>query len=267
MPILPARTIPAGSAERSSDALGVHAPMMAREAAMREGMIVQCARCKVPRRKRACDIPGGAAPHGCPTLLGGEAVAVAVARYSEPAVRKLAYHASCQEATAYDRTGRSPRPRLTRVEETIAFANRMGFKRLGVAFCAGLSREAEMLDQVLAARGFEVVSVVCKVGAVPKESLGLADGDKIRPGGFESMCNPLSQAELLNRAGTELNIMLGLCVGHDTLFLRAAAAPCTVLAVKDRLLGHNPMAALYTAGSYYRSIAEAEDRPPAGDGS
>jgi uncharacterized metal-binding protein len=241
--------------------------MMAPEAAMSEEMVVQCARCKVPRRKRACDTPGGAAPRGCPTLRGGETVAAAVAGYAEPAVRKLAYHASCQEAAAYDRTGRSPRPRLTRVEETVAFAKRMGFKRLGVAFCAGLSREAEMLDQVLTAHGFEVVSIVCKVGAIAKESLGLADSDKIRPGGFESMCNPLAQAEMLNQAATELNIMLGLCVGHDTLFLRAAAAPCTVLAVKDRMLGHNPMVALYTAGSYYRTIAEAEDRPSAGDAS
>lgn len=70
----------------------------------------------------------------------------------------------------------------------------------------------------------------------------------------ETMCNPLLQAELLNRAETEFNVLLGLCVGHDSLFLKAAKAPCTVLAVKDRVTGHNPLAAVYTLDSYYRAL-------------
>lgn len=36
--------------------------------------------------------------------------------------------------------------------------------------------------------------------------------------------------------------------------LEFAEAPCTVLAVKDRLLGHNPLAAIYNIDSYYRSL-------------
>lgn len=68
------------------------------------------------------------------------------------------------------------------------------------------------------------------------------------------MCNPITQAYLLNEEKTEFNILLGLCVGHDSLFLKNAEAPCTVLAVKDRLLGHNPLAAIYTAESYYRAL-------------
>lgn len=31
-------------------------------------------------------------------------------------------------------------------------------------------------------------------------------------------------------------------------------APVTVLVVKDRVLGHNPVAALYTAETYYRRL-------------
>jgi uncharacterized metal-binding protein len=116
-----------------------------------------------------------------------------------------------------------------------------------------------VLDEILTARGFEVASVVCKVGSVPKEDLGLLDGEKIRPGGFEAMCNPIAQAELLNRAGTELNLLLGLCVGHDALFIRHASAYTTVVAVKDRVLGHNPLAALYTSRSYYRHLRPVED--------
>ena len=68
------------------------------------------------------------------------------------------------------------------------------------------------------------------------------------------MCNPIAQALILNEAQTEFNVVLGLCVGHDSLFLKYAEAPCTMLAVKDRLLGHNPLAAIYTIESYYRSL-------------
>ncbi|MEZ4527485.1 MAG: DUF1847 domain-containing protein [Desulfobacterales bacterium] len=45
------------------------------------------------------------------------------------------------------------------------------------------------------------------------------------------------QAMVLNQESTELNVMLGLCVGHDSLFLKYAKALCTVLVVKDRVLG------------------------------
>ena len=223
---------------------------------------VECARCQVPKGKRACDSVGGAAPRGCPTREGREAIAAAMRVYADAGVRAFARHASRQEAAGYSDRESGARPALTRIEEVCAFAARAGFRRLGLAFCAGLIHEAEVLDRILASRGFEVVSVVCKVGAVPKEELGLGEGDKIRPGTFETMCNPIAQAELLNRAGTDLNVMLGLCVGHDALFLRHAVAPCTVLAVKDRVLGHNPLAALYTADSYYRRLVE--DSPATG---
>ena len=73
------------------------------------------------------------------------------------------------------------------------------------------------------------------------------------------MCNPIYQAKILNKAKTEFNILLGLCVGHDSLFFKYAKAPTTVLAVKDRVTGHNPLAAIYLSHSYYRKI-----RLPAG---
>lgn len=109
-----------------------------------------------------------------------------------------------------------------------------------------------MVSRVLRANGFSVDSVICKNGALPKEALGVGDGDKVTPGEFESMCNPISQAQALARAGTEFNLLLGLCVGHDSLFIKHSVAPVTVLAVKDRALGHNPLAAVYLADSYYR---------------
>ena len=55
---------------------------------------------------------------------------------------------------------------------------------------------------------------------------------------------------MLNTAETEFNILLGLCVGHDSMFMKYSQAMVTVFAVKDRALGHNPLAAIYTYDSY-----------------
>jgi uncharacterized metal-binding protein len=157
--------------------------------------------------------------------------------------RHVARNAALVEAHGYCR--------LTRVEETMDFARRCGFSRLGLAFCVGLQREAAVVTRIFRANGFTVDSVVCKSGALPKEELGLAEKDKVRPGQRENMCNPIGQARSLDKARTELNVLLGLCVGHDSLFMKHSVAPVTVLAVKDRVLGHNPLAAVYLADGYY----------------
>ena len=60
-----------------------------------------------------------------------------------------------------------------------------------------------------------------------------------------------AKAKELEAQGTDFNIVIGLCVGHDTLFLRHSHAPTTVMIVKDRVLAHNPVAALYTANGMY----------------
>ena len=56
----------------------------------------------------------------------------------------------------------------------------------------------------------------------------------------------------LNKEKTDFNIALGLCVGHDTLFFKHSEAQVTVLAVKDRVLAHNPLGAIYLADSFYK---------------
>ena len=133
------------------------------------------------------------------------------------------------------------------------FANKCNFKKLGVAFCVGLSKEAKIFSSILQHNGFEVNSVVCKNGSIPKEFLDIKEDEKVRPGTYESMCNPIGQATFLNKAETDLNIMLGLCVGHDSLFIKYSSAPVTVFAVKDRVLAHNPIGALYLSDGYYKN--------------
>ena len=72
-----------------------------------------------------------------------------------------------------------------------------------------------------------------------------------------NMCNPVLQAKLLNKAKTDLNVVVGLCVGHDSLFYKYSEALTTTAVTKDRVLGHNPVAALYTADSYYSKLKKS----------
>ena len=122
-----------------------------------------------------------------------------------------------------------------------------------MAFCVGLSKEAKILCSILKNNGFQVSSIVCKNGSIPKEFLNIKDSQKVRPGTYEAICNPIGQATFLNNSKTDLNIILGLCVGHDSLFIKYSNAPVTVFAVKDRVLAHNPMGALYLSEGYYKN--------------
>lgn len=133
----------------------------------------------------------------------------------------------------------------TRIEEVIVFAKSMGYKTLGIAFCIGLQNEARILSKILS-KDFIVHSVCCKIGGVDKSEFDLP---KLQPDEKESMCNPIGQAMELNNCNTELNLAVGLCIGHDILFNEYSEAPVSTLIVKDRVLSHNPAGALYS--DYY----------------
>jgi len=139
--------------------------------------------------------------------------------------------------------------KLTRIEEIIEFAQQRGYKKLGIAFCIGLQNEAGALNKILS-KYFEVYSVVCKVCGIDKNDFSL---DKLHDSTkLEAICNPIGQAKILNKKKTELNIALGLCIGHDILFAKYSQAPVTTLAVKDRVLAHNPLGAIYSR--YYYDV-------------
>lgn len=154
--------------------------------------------------------------------------------YSEEE-HKIMQAAAFVEATYYSQ--------LTRLEETAEFARQMGYKKLGLAFCIGLNKEAHLIKKFLA-KDFEVVSICCKNCAIAKDKLQLK---KINPQSTtESMCNPKYQAEFLNQAGCDLFISCGLCVGHDAIFNKNCNGPVTTLVAKDRVLAHNPLGAIYS---------------------
>lgn len=144
--------------------------------------------------------------------------------------------------------------RWTRVEDTIAFAKLMGYHTIGIATCLGLLAETEQLVEILKAQGFNPLSICCKAGSIDKMKLDLEEKNKVQPGMFEPACNPIAQAEFLNAAGSDMNIIVGLCIGHDILFTKYSKAPVTTLVVKDRVTGHNPVSVLYGQNVYYRRL-------------
>lgn len=133
---------------------------------------------------------------------------------------------------------------ITRLQETAEFAKVMGYKKLGMAFCIGLNSEARYIARFYQQMGFEFYSVCCKNCSFAKKDLGLK---QVKPElEHEAMCNPKFQAKFLADKGTELFISCGLCVGHDAIFNSACPGPVTTLVVKDRLLAHNPLGAIYS---------------------
>lgn len=129
----------------------------------------------------------------------------------------------------------SKTPGVSRAEEIVKFAEHMGCKRIGIAHCVGVTDEAEAFGRMLAPH-FEVTRAGCKVFDI--------DAGELIEGASGTMCNPAGQAKVLADAKTDLNVAMGLCLGHDMLFAKHSAAPVTTLVVKDRVHDHNPIAAL-----------------------
>ena len=210
-----------------------------------EKLSLQCNRCSI----QACAAePGTVKPPGfCPQPQSAELLREVHELYMGDAeTRRIAAAAARTEAGGYCKD--------TRVEEIMHFARRLDARHLGIACCIGLLHEAGLAAEIFKVGGFQVSTIICKVGNVPKEDIGLADSEKIRSGQFEALCNPIAQARLLAEAGTDLNVVVGLCVGHDSLFFKHSTAPVVVLVAKDRVTGHNPAAALYTSHSYYKKL-------------
>ena len=218
----------------------------------------RCAECSI--KETICRQADGKGPEYCPTINSREVVEASLSEFENSQLKEFALQASIQEGECYVNKGKdNPHARYAikpRVQETIEFAHKMGYQILGLAFCGGLKGEAKILSAILKAQGFELASVMCKVGRTPKEFLGIKEAQKINTGEFEAMCSPITQAKVLNAADTDFNILFGLCVGHDSLMLRYSEALCTVLVAKDRVTGHNPLAAINLHQSYYKKLKD-----------
>ena len=193
----------------------------------------------------SCNGKGGMYPDFCPTAgLDKDFIDEAVKLYTEDEENAVTMKAAAE--VEYENYCR-----MTRIEEIAEFATKTGAKKLGIATCVGLISEARTAARIFRHKGFEVVGAACKIGAVPKTSIGI-DERCCEVG--TNICNPILQAKLLNEEKTDLNIVIGLCVGHDSMFYKYSDALCTTLVTKNRVLGHNPAAALYQVNAYYSKL-------------
>ena len=168
------------------------------------------------------DAVGGPYPAGCPTLR--EENAEYTKAYFKDETDLLMARVSALV---------SPDHEECRILKTMHFAKECGFMHIGLAFCLNVKEQAKEIEMIFRENGFDVESVICKVGHMDRNDLGVC--------GSNRMCNPIAQAEFLNGVGTQLNVIVGLCVGHDALFIRHSNAPVTVLAAKDHVYNHAPL--------------------------
>ena len=154
--------------------------------------------------------------------------------YAEPEVVDI-YTAACVVGKKND--GFRPR-----IEEALDFAREMKFSKVGFAACVAFGKELEVIRRLFEQAGIEVFSAGCQIGRSSATDRGLPHLEAYPD---NSTCNPIAQAEILNKAQTQLNYIIGLCMGHDILFTRYSRAPVSTLIVKDRLMGNNPAAAIY----------------------
>ncbi|NVO11103.1 MAG: DUF1847 domain-containing protein [Bacteroidales bacterium] len=194
----------------------------------------QCAKCTVVRCKS--DDKSQKLPHSCPTEKYSDLIEESVKKLKIPKNHII-------NKALYGIMGKIMNPEKSRekflwsrIDEIIEYAKIREMKKIGIATCYALLHESKLLTDICESNGFEVASVCCLCGEVKPGDVGL-------PGNI--CCNSILQAEVLNHEKTELNIMVGLCLGHDILFLRYAKAETTTLIVKDRAFGHNPIAGIY----------------------
>lgn len=181
-----------------------------------------------------CRRPDGQHPAFCPaTGFDLEHEQWLGERLADPENRRVVEAAAASAGTAFDN-------KLSRLEETILFARGIGVRKIGIAGCVSLASEVRNAGKALRAAGFEVVGAICKMGTITHADLDLHVGRK--PDSV--LCNPIYQAQVLNKEQTDLNVLIGLCAGHDTLFIKHSEALCTVLAVKDFKYDHHSVLAL-----------------------
>lgn len=183
-------------------------------------------------------IPESELPKHCPTRAFATEMPAVMNKYNDPLTHKL--------ILASQLMNNEGQGNWSRLEETIEFTRLANINKVGLAFCHGLWNEAMIAGRILRTAGLQVVGVPCTVGRARWVEYKL-------PRTHCTTCNPVGQAFVLNRAKTEINVTIGLCVGDDMVFARESDAPVTTLICKDKVTGHNPAVALYTAENYFKN--------------
>jgi uncharacterized metal-binding protein len=190
-------------------------------------------------------------PPYCPSVVQKEVCEEALAKY-DGKTHEFAHNVALIENACYildPETKSAFLPMITmhpRAEEIIMLAKVSGYKKLGLAFGIELQQEARLYTDILENNGFEVVSVCSKAGGFPKEKIGITQDEKLHgPDSEETMSSGLVMAELLNSENTDMNIIMGLEVGQDSLFYKYAKAFTIPFVVMDRIYGGATMEGVY----------------------
>lgn len=184
------------------------------------GKALTCTDCAL----NGCERIDGPRPAFCPTnAFKLEEQDLLRQRLDDPENRRVIEAAAVAVHQAYWE-------KLSTLENVLLFARELGARTIGIAACVSLAAEARAAARVFEAHGFEVVGAICKIGCLTHEQAGIeVEGASPR----SVLCNPMHQAQTLNDAHTDLNVVIGLCPGHDALFLKYSEALCTVLTSKD----------------------------------
>jgi len=111
------------------------------------------------------------------------------------------------------------------------------YKSIGLANCVMFTRETKAIEQYLS-KDFTVYKVNCKHNRLTRKALFNNHDTSI-------ICNPAGQAAFLNAHKTEMNISIGLCVGHDMIFCHQSHAPVTTIFTKDFTNNNDPSMAIH----------------------
>jgi uncharacterized metal-binding protein len=127
---------------------------------------------------------------------------------------------------------------LNRLEEVIEYSASMGYKKIGIAYCWSMEKEAQLISQIIRKQGLNAVPVCCTTGGLSQSEINITSSiNKVA-------CNPLGQAAQLDSESVDLVAAVGLCMGHDMLLQQSLKAPCTTLVVKDRTSNHCPLVSI-----------------------
>lgn len=171
-------------------------------------------------------------PRRCPGLLHSEII---VRSRSECCREDSTARSNWQAFSRLVGHGAASRSRLEHIME---FANSMGWMRIGLAGCARYLELMHVTTRVLSEFGFKSICVSCKVGGNKFADI------QIKKDSNWTLCNPVGQAMLLNDWDADLNVALGLCMGHDLLFQHYSNVPVTTLVVKEKISNDSPTSTL-----------------------
>jgi uncharacterized metal-binding protein len=124
---------------------------------------------------------------------------------------------------------------ISRLREIIEFVQTMKYKKIGLAYCYGMEREAEAVGVIFRDHGIRLMGVACTVGGVAQDSVNQTSCT------HKVSCNPIGQAEQFNAEGADFVILMGICLGHDILLQRTLRSDFTTFVVKDRVFDNDPL--------------------------